>query len=73
MNKKGWVALNHVSMMEKIDDESRLFKTCSKNYQVQLNVHVNFSIVCTLPVSQMHIYNVSIATVQGLKNVSQKV
>ena len=48
-----------------------LFKTCWKNDQVQL--HVNFTKnVRTLSKSHMHIFNVSITTVQGLKNVSLK-
>jgi hypothetical protein len=46
-----------------------LFKTCWKNYQVQL--HVNFSKNDqTLLNSQMHVFNVSITTLQSLKNVS---
>jgi hypothetical protein len=50
----------------------RLFKTCWKNDKVQL--HVNFSTnVRTLLKSHMHIFNVSITTVQDLKNVSLKV
>jgi hypothetical protein len=37
-------------------------------------LHGNFSnSVCNLPKSHMHIFNVSIATVQCLKNVSVKV
>jgi CDP-diacylglycerol pyrophosphatase len=43
-----------------------------KNDLVQL--HVNFSKkVRTLPKIHMHIFNVSITTVQGLKNVNLKV
>jgi hypothetical protein len=45
---------------------------CWKNGQIQL--HENFSnSIHTLPKSQMHIFNVSIITVQGLKSVSLKV
>jgi hypothetical protein len=39
-----------------------------------MQLHGNFTNrVCNLPESHMHIFNVSIATVQGLKNVSIKV
>jgi hypothetical protein len=40
----------------------------------KFNFNVNFSnSVCNLPESHMHIFNVPIITVQGLKNVSLKV
>jgi hypothetical protein len=50
----------------------RLFKTCWKNYLVQLRVNFSKN-VRTLPKSHTHIFNMSMTTVQGLKNVSLKV
>jgi hypothetical protein len=50
-----------------------LFKIWWKNDLV-VQLHVNFSKnIWTLPKSCMHNFNVSIAAVQGVKNVSQKV
>jgi hypothetical protein len=57
-----------------VDCTSRyhLCKICWKNDYVQL--YVNFSnSTNTIPKSHMHIFNVSIVAVQGLKNVSRKV
>jgi hypothetical protein len=65
--------LKNVSLKvwEEMITQSRgsLFKTCWKNDQVQL--HGNFSKnVQIFPKSHMHIFNVSITTMQGLKNIS---
>jgi hypothetical protein len=59
---------------EELITQSRchLFKTCWNNDKAQL--HVNFSKnVRKLPKSHMHIFNVSMTTVHGLKNISLKV
>jgi hypothetical protein len=61
-------------MCEELITQSRydLFKTCWKKDLVQL--HVIFSKnVQTLPKSHMHVFNVFITSVHGLKNVSLKV
>jgi CDP-diacylglycerol pyrophosphatase len=49
-----------------------LFKTCWKNNYVQLHVNLSKN-VTTLPKIHMHIFNVSITTMEGLKIVSLKV
>jgi hypothetical protein len=46
-----------------------VFKICWKNYYIELDVIFSKN-VWTLPESHMHIFNVSITTMQCLKNVS---
>jgi hypothetical protein len=54
------------------DDKCSLSKTCWKNEWVQLHVNSSNS-VHNHSESHMHIFNVSITTVQGFKNVSLNV
>jgi hypothetical protein len=68
-------SLENVSLKvwEEFITQSRypLFTNCWKIDKVQL--HVNFSKKArTLPKSHMHIFNVSITTVQSLENISLK-
>jgi hypothetical protein len=62
-----------LKVWEELITQSRchLFKTCWKNDKVHLNVNFSKNL-WTLPKCHMLIFNVSITTMQGLKNVSKR-